>query len=753
MKKKPIESKTVTTITPANIYMVEKNTPASHDYGDVYFFATNGAQETDYVFIDGNDLVNRWQRHNNDFFCIAETGFGTGLNFFRTVQYFQHFRQSYPHHPLTKLVFISTEIHPLHKKDAESILEGWKKDNFLTSVSTNPASYIDLSKIWIEQYPIPVAGIHRRHFSLNNEYCKGQIVLDLHYGDATDAFAQIQKQPLGLVDAWFLDGFTPSKNSSIWTQALYEQMARLSKSTCTFATFTSAGEVKRGLQSAGFNVSKQKAFGHKREMLLGTFNDNLQAMEYTHKGDTLEKQSPKSYKLEAPYFVRSGIKSVNNRQITVVGNGLAGAIMALKLTQRGKHVNLLWQGDLPSDSASGNPIGGFYPQLNAQNNAASQIQLHSFLYASEFYKTLNAAQPFSHAWCAALQLAFNDNTQARLSKLANAKLWPKEVAHFVNSEQATNIANIPIPYACLHIPNAGWIKPPSVVQACLTLAQASGLLTLQNKTQLVSYKCTDTQGIQLTLKTSNGDFAHNAIRGIPTNIADTKPAQSKHVHNTPTLVLAMGSGSESMTKHVIPLRLTRGQVEMVSNDYPASTNSVLARLQTLLCHKGYFTPAADGFHALGSTYIKNDTNCDLRDEETNMNFAMHIQSIQHESWQNELQQARLNPNNYARAAVRCSSPDHLPVVGAMPNESQFKELAELYKALPLHRYPIPSNDANVFVLTGLGSRGLTTAPLMAEILVSQMLDEPMPLAKHLLDTVNPNRFIVRSLIRREPWPA
>ncbi|MFT6269678.1 MAG: tRNA 5-methylaminomethyl-2-thiouridine biosynthesis bifunctional protein [Alphaproteobacteria bacterium] len=739
MTNKLAKTNVETTITPANIYLDENNTPASQKYGDVYFFTQNGAQETDYVFINGNDLVNRWRHYDSDYFCIAETGFGTGLNFFRSARYFQHFRQTYPHHRLTKLVFISTEKNPLRKNDAASIIEQWKQDDFLTGASHEATNYIDYSKVWIEQYPVPVAGIHRRHFSLNTKDCKGELVLDLHYGDATDAFAQIQKEPLGLVDAWFLDGFAPSKNSSIWTQALYEQMASLSKSTCTFATFTSAGAVKRGLQSAGFEVRKQKAFGRKREMLLGTFTGNPQPLECAARSEKIEKKSTKIDKQQAPYFARSSLASdSNDKHITIVGNGIAGAIMALKLTQRGKQVNLLWQGELPSDCASGNPIGGFYPQLNAQNNTASQIQLHSFLYASEFYKALHTLQPFSHEWCGALQIAFNDNTQARLSKLDSANLWPKEVAHLVNPEQATNIANIPIPYSCLHIPNAGWIKPPSLVQACLTLAQASGLLTLQNNTQLVSYECTDKDGIQLRLKSSGDPSQHI----LPTKVL-----------NTHALVLAMGSGSESITKHVIPLRLTRGQVEMVSSNYPVKSDSVLARLQTLLCHKGYFTPAADGFHALGSTYIKNDTSCDTRDEETDINFAMHIQSIKHASWQNELQQARLNPNNYARAAVRCSSPDHLPVVGAMPNESQFQELAELYKALPLHRYPIPSNDKNVYLLTGLGSRGLTTAPLMAEILVSQMLGEAMPMAKPLLDAINPNRFIVRSLIRREPWQA
>jgi tRNA 5-methylaminomethyl-2-thiouridine biosynthesis bifunctional protein len=731
--------KTATMITPASIYVNENRTPASRRYNDVYFSGANGAQETDYVFIGGNDLLSRWSQHSNPHFCIAETGFGTGLNFFRVSQHFQHFRQVHPSHILKTLIFISTEKHPLSKKDAADIMQHWKQDNILGDVCTNEtlsasngqSDYLDLCKLWLAQYPLSVAGIHRRNFSINKPDLSANITLDLHYSDATDALAQIQKSPHGVVDAWFLDGFTPSKNSSMWTPALYAQMASLSKIGCSFATFTAASEVKRGLQIAGFCVHKQKGFERKREMLLGIYSGNSHPNANSNNTRSHLK-TPELEQHQAPYFGRPGLNfPKDSNDVTIVGNGLAGAIMALKLTQRGKRVNLLWQGELPSDFASGNPIGGFYPQLNAQHNAASQIQMHSFLYASEFYKSLNTLQPFSHDWCGALQIAFNDNTRTRLNKLDSAAFWPRELAHLVDAQQASDIANIPMPYPCLHIVKAGWIKPPSVVSACLEQAKASGLLTLQNNLQLINYKCIGDGSIQLALKTNEQRAVKKCF--------------------TQALVLAMGSGSKALTKHVIPLRLTRGQVEMVSNSQLSQPNNVMTQLKTLLCHKGYFTPASDGFHALGSTYIKEDTRCDARAQETDINFNMHIQSIQHKAWQKALGQARLNPHNYSRAAIRCSTPDHLPVVGAMPDSLQFTELADLYKALPLHQYQVPSHEKNVFIITGLGSRGLTTAPLMAEVLVSQMLEEPMPLTKPLLDTLNPNRFIVRSLIRREPW--
>ncbi|MDH5731682.1 MAG: hypothetical protein OEZ58_22085, partial [Gammaproteobacteria bacterium] len=55
------------------------------DYGDHYFYREDGFGESEYVFIEGNQLSTRW-RHSAEF-SIGEIGFGTGLNFFLSVQH------------------------------------------------------------------------------------------------------------------------------------------------------------------------------------------------------------------------------------------------------------------------------------------------------------------------------------------------------------------------------------------------------------------------------------------------------------------------------------------------------------------------------------------------------------------------------------------------------------------------------------------------------------------------------------------
>lgn len=689
-------------ISAANITFNEQGTPSSSDFDDVYFSNENGMAETHYVFIEGNDLFKRWQNHNTASFCIGETGFGTGLNFFCTAALFLSFREQHPTHVLQHLHFISTEKHPIEECQAAQVLLAWPQFSALTQQ-------------WLSNYPSIIEGVHRRHFGQH-------ISLDVHYNDATQAFDALQSVSPNIVDAWFLDGFAPSKNNSMWSQALFNTMAQLSNTNATLATFTAAGFVKRGLMAAGFNMHKRKGFMHKREMLIGTFDGS-------HELPETELPEHINFTANLPYYARFASTYTQKQtaipKICIVGSGLAGAISALKCVQAGIPVRLLWQGNTPADGASGSPIGGFYPQLNAQHNHASRLQLASFLYARSFYDDVAKIVPFDHDWCGALQLGFNENTNTRLQKLANAAYWPEDIAHIKDSEAASKIANVSIPYNCLHMPKAGWISPQSLIHACITLAQSSGLLELEPNTQLQSYELINDQHINL-----------NTVVDGQTKVIEAS-----------SLIIACGDGSKELLSPSIPLRLTRGQVEMVSSQ------GTLMQLNTLLCHKGYLTPALNSFHALGSTYVKNDTGREIRHIETEQNFSMHLQSMQAAQWVEELGDFQNNSSNFARAAIRCSSPDHLPVVGAMPSEMQFTELADLYKALPAHRYPVPTVHNNVYVLTGLGSRGLTTAPLMAEVLVSEILGRAIPLPTDLLNAISPNRFIVRSLIRRQAMPS
>ena len=223
------------------------NQPYSLDFNDVYFNSENGLEETEYVFIEHNQLKQRFASVANSHFTIIETGFGTGLNFLAVAAHWLAFA------PLNaKLHFISIEKYPLNPADFFYAVHVWPY------VWRNVPS---ISKELTAQYQNLKAGLNIFNVA------GSRIQLDLHIGDVLEQLPSIKQ----CADAWLLDGFAPAKNADMWSSEVFTQMARLSKTETTFATFTSAGRVRRGLQAVGFKVNKHAGFGKKREMLSGIF--------------------------------------------------------------------------------------------------------------------------------------------------------------------------------------------------------------------------------------------------------------------------------------------------------------------------------------------------------------------------------------------------------------------------------------------------------------------------------------------------
>lgn len=221
--------------------------PYSLDFNDIYFNSTNGLAETEYVFIAQNQLLQRYKNLTSPTFTIIETGFGTGLNFLCAAEYFLALAPAD-----AKLKYVSIEKHPLKCGDMQKAMQLFLgvRPQFSAISSEFLLKYINLKP------------------NLNEMNMAGsRIQLGLWLDDVLDALPQIT-QP---ADAWFLDGFAPAKNAAMWSDEVFKHIARNSRAGTTFATFTSAGAVRRGLQAAGFEVKKQAGFGKKREMLTGKF--------------------------------------------------------------------------------------------------------------------------------------------------------------------------------------------------------------------------------------------------------------------------------------------------------------------------------------------------------------------------------------------------------------------------------------------------------------------------------------------------
>ena len=52
-------------------------------------------------------------------------------------------------------------------------------------------------------------------------------------------------------------------------------------------------------------------------------------------------------------------------------------------------------------------------------------------------------------------------------------------------------------------------------------------------------------------------------------------------------------------------------------------------------------------------------------------------------------------------------------------------------------------------MQGFGARGIVWSALMADLLVSQLEGDPLPLERDLVDALDPGRFLLRSARRAE----
>jgi tRNA 5-methylaminomethyl-2-thiouridine biosynthesis bifunctional protein len=656
-------------IQPANLEFNNEGTPVSRDFDDVYFSNDNGLEETRYVFLGGNRLTERFTTHDRSHLVVAESGFGTGLNFLTLWQAFKTFRDSQPEATLQRLHFISFEKFPLRLNDLKLAHQHWPElAEFAAQLQA--------------QWPLPFSGCHRLILDA------GRVTLDLWFGDINELVDTLDDTLNQQVDAWFLDGFAPAKNPDMWTPTLFNAMAKLARPGATVATFTSAGFVRRGLNDAGFCIKKSKGFGRKREMLTG-YRDDSQPATAT-----------------APWFARSGSET---RETAIIGGGIASALLSLALLRRGWQVTLYCEDDVPAQGASGNRQGALYPLLSAHDPAMETFFPAAFTFARRLYDSLPVA--FDHDWCGVTQLGWDEKSSHKIAQMLKLAL-PPEIAVAVDKAEVQRTLGIDTGCAGIQYPLGGWLCPAQLTAAVIELSSQNGLNVHWN------YRC-DTLDAQ-----ANGWALHFA-NGV-----------TKHHAN---VVLANGHQINQFTQTAeLPVSAVGGQVSHIP------TTTELGKLRQVLCYDGYLTPQNphNQQHCIGASYHRGQTDMVYSEEDQQHNRQRLLDCFPDAAWAQEVDVS----DGEARCGVRCATRDHLPMMGNVPDYPQTLEtyatLAEKRdnaKSAPIHN--------SLFMLGGLGSRGLCSAPLLAEILASQMSHEPLPLDARTLAALNPNRLWVRKLLK------
>jgi tRNA 5-methylaminomethyl-2-thiouridine biosynthesis bifunctional protein len=366
--------------------------PRSRRYGDLYFSASDGFAESRAVFLAGCGLPEAWRGRKR--FTVAELGFGTGLNIAALIDLW---RREGPKDGW--LSIFSLEAEPLPAADARRALAAWPE---LGSIA----------EALLARWPGRAAGFHRVDFP------EFRATLDVAVVEAGEALAEWT----GAADAWFLDGFAPRLNPQIWRPEVLDLIARRSAPGARLATYTAAGEVRRGLAAAGFAVARAPGFGGKRHRLEGCWPGAAPA----------DPAPPR---------------------VAVVGGGIAGASLFRAFAAQGITPRLIASG---APAASAGPLALVTPRLDAGLAAPAALFARAFSRARSLYEPSAIGR-------GALQLAVGPKDERRFAAIAASGLFePGEMA-LVSAAEVSARLDEPAP-AALTMNTALVVEPAPLLE-------------------------------------------------------------------------------------------------------------------------------------------------------------------------------------------------------------------------------------------------------------------------------------------------
>lgn len=477
--------------------------PFSKQFQDIYFSKENGLAETLHVFIQGNQLIPRWEalkaKQQADF-VIAETGFGTGLNFLLTCKlWLEHAPEDGCLH------YISCEKYPLSKED---LIKAWSLWPELKP----------WAELLIKNYPVLTPGSHLIHLF------DGRVKLNLMLGDVMDCYRQLlicgessleSALRERAVDAWYLDGFAPAKNEWMWTSELFEMIALLSKQGSTLATFSAAKVIKDQLKQNGFSYTKPKGFGRKRDM--------ISAVKDQESSQRLKKKM-------TPWHHAQPL-AMKEKKALIIGAGLSGCFNAYALAKRGWKVSLLDEKQALAQGASAIHQAVLFPKFSAYDSPLTAFMLMSFLYASRFYQQVFHDQSMIHL-DGALLLSHNEKESLTQSAMQAWLAHYPELGLLLDQERVSELAGVPLPTGGLFVPDSGWVDTAALCHALV-------------ESELISY------------------FPRTKVDGLHYNDGQWQVAG----HETEVLILANGYQCREFSQtQWLPVKPIRGQMTSISSN-------------------------------------------------------------------------------------------------------------------------------------------------------------------------------------------
>ena len=381
----------------------------------------------------------------------------------------------------------------------------------------------------------------------------------------------------------------------------------------------------------------------------------------------------------------------------VVGAGLAGAAVAQALARQGLSVAVFESEALPAQAASGNPAGLFHGTVNAHDGTYARLFRAAALAAAAEYRQAIDGGQVSGQVGGLLRLATADASFTALQALLQRLKLPAGYVQALDARAASDLAGVTLQRPCWYFPGGGWVAPPDWVRHAL---RQPGI-DWRSRTLV--------QGIA---RDGSGWRLHDV--------------QGRSLGHCDVLVLANAGDAQRLLAALgnspWPLHETRGQVTFWSGQEGAT-------LRLPVAGDGYVLPLPGGL-LCGATRQPGDTGGETRHEDHLANLA-RLHSLA------GLRPPAASANWRGRVGWRLHTADRLPIAGAVPAAA----MPSGPRVEPLARWP---RHPALFVLTALGARGLTLAPLLARLVAAQATDTPWPIERDLAEAVDPARWLVRA---------
>jgi len=421
----------------------------------------------------------------------------------------------------------------------------------------------------------------------------------------------------------------------------------------------------------------------------------------------MSKQQPTA----TPWFDTANPIPRSRKTVTVIGAGISGCTVAAALKKRGFDVTVVDRHNHAGAEASGNPEGIVYPKLSPRDDLLPRVNLAAIQFASDYY------QPFWDSGlgrqCGVLVVPENDKARSDFKLISQRYADQTEMVETIAHDQLEELSGVPLQAeSALYFPKLGWLPPQLVCEQLLKL----------NDIPLIQ---ADIQGLEYDQDQANWQL---------------RDAKQQLVIETETVIIASAFDCKQFSQTAyLPLRKIRGQITQL----PCTVES--SKMKMVICGECYITPAEEGLHGCGATYNKDLFTTELRDIDHQTNLA------QIAATDAGLAAVLGQPSNESltgRANFRCTTSDYLPIAGPVPDRAA---MLEDYAALRRDaKMPMTSPGAylpNLYVDCGMGSRGLSYAPLTAELLAAEIASETPVLSKELCQAMHPARFLIRDLKR------